>query len=85
MNSLVRRVDRLEEETFPDAESVQREAELRQAIERARQRVKAADPAHEFPDIGGASPLPGGGFDLVAELERGRRWAQRRALEGTGA
>jgi hypothetical protein len=82
MSSLTRRLDRLEEERNPDAESMQRAESLRQAIESARQRVKGAL-GYELPDMDQeASLLPGGEFGFLAALERGRERAKARVLEG---
>ena len=79
MNGLTRRVDRLEDERLPDAETARRNEELQAAIEAGRKRVLEANPDFEFSDspMEPAPLLPNGKLDLAAALERGRR----RALE----
>lgn len=74
MNSLTRRVDKLEVGHTPSPEEQYRFEKLRAAIESARDRIRRFHPEHQF-----SEPLPSGGkFDLVAALDRGRQLAMAR-------
>ena len=74
MNSLERRVAKLEELRTPNPEALRKAESLRTAVEKARARVLAVDPEHEF----STTPLHDGPFDLVASLDAGRQRAKER-------
>ena len=81
MHSLTRRLDKLEEERIPDAAEVQRNERLLLDLEKARQRVLAEFPDHEFPNFEEPLPLlPGGMVDIRVGLERSRQWALKKIL-----
>ena len=71
MNSLTRRVDKLEEERALHPETMSMEEALE--LEKARQRVLAACPDREFCDL-----PPDPSLSFVERLERGRQWALQR-------
>jgi len=70
MNSLKRRVDKLEEEKAGDFNPAPIGKYDIADLERARQRVLAANPDHKFCDL-----PPDPSLSFVERLERGRQWA----------
>ena len=73
MNSLTRRVDKLEEEKAGGFNPAPFGKYDIADLERARQRALAANPDHKFCDL-----PPDPSLSFVERLERGRQWALQR-------
>ncbi len=78
MNSLQRRMDKLEEQYFSLMPRRCTNEELRQGIERGRQNVRAAGLDYDFPDVDK-------GMSFLEALEHGRQRAIQRILDASEA